>query len=83
MRQCVVILCTDCTHAFLDQQSHTQTHKLNEVVDRTRRHFLRLDSTKRPGKQAERVPVIGIHGRFEWIDKRQMTGAESPISTQS
>jgi hypothetical protein len=32
-----------------------------ETVDRTHRNFGRLDASKCPRKQDERIPMIGIH----------------------
>jgi hypothetical protein len=38
-----------------------QAYVKAETVDRSHHHFLRLDSSKCPGKQDECLPVIGIH----------------------
>src|SRR6267378_6259113 len=45
------------TRAILGFQAYVK----EETVDRSHRHFLRLDSSKCPGKQDERIRVIGIH----------------------
>jgi hypothetical protein len=45
------------TRAILGFQAYVKA----ETVDRSHRHFLRLDSSKCPGKQDERITVIGIH----------------------
>src|SRR5271154_1791119 len=56
--------------SYLPQECYTgtaravlrlQAYVKAETVDRTHRRFLGLDSSKYPGEQDERIPVIGIH----------------------
>jgi hypothetical protein len=48
---------TDATQAVLGPQSHMKP----EAIDRDHSCFLRLDASKFPGKQNERVLVVSVH----------------------